>query len=162
MDRRSFLKIFGLGAAASVAITKVGASELTNDCSINRCGSINTKICKFTDLQSDFNKVNRERINDIISASFSEAVQLHRFEINDTLTRSSITNYVTEILRQLYNSRQIYSYNVTCDECNNITKSINAGIINMDVNYSNDKIHTNVIRLVATVTTLNGVSFHNS
>lgn len=150
MDRRSFLKIFSYGLAATVVVPKL--SQATSEGLTFPDKSVIPPVTRGPTVED-----RDVKYADIFHEAFEEAVTLYKFEANDDTTRNSIRNHVVSKCKYLIDNRSLTEYSVICDLRNNTSETINTGDVYLDVYYKKDmSLLVNRIKFVASS---KGVSF---
>lgn len=153
MDRRSFLKLFGYGLGAAVVVPKLAlASGSLSELKFPNKAIVPPDVW-YAPAGLQHGKLNytNVEINEFIKTAFEEAINLHKLEVNDDITRAGIANRVSNQLKLLSNLRIIYQYNVICDLSCNTASTIDNGDVVMVVGYKTVKGFTETrLKLVAT------------
>ena len=124
MDRRGFIKsIFGIAAGAAAVKFLPSA----------KAGTVvwGTKTVK---LNSSLDRINCRRLLLYIKQKIEEGLKPFMFEPNDTITRSSMKKYVTQLLKDVQKKdAMLEKFKVICDETNNNPTVIDSNSAVMDV-----------------------------
>tara|TARA_R110001599_G_scaffold30469_2_gene102457 strand:- start:1275 stop:2183 length:909 start_codon:yes stop_codon:yes gene_type:complete len=81
------------------------------------------------------NYVNGVRIFTHIESGLSTIADQAMFKVNDTRTRSLVTNRITTMLRKMLNANRITGFTAICDDSNNTQEIIDANILKIYVQY---------------------------
>lgn len=127
INRRGFLQLLAIipGLTVFPVIAKVTQEP------INALENSNVK--RITESVGALENVNIRRLINKISEEITSILENYLFEPNDTLTRASIGNELSNYLEQLRIKKAIHDYMIVCDQSNNHSMRIEKNELHVDL-----------------------------